>query len=211
MGGGGHGGSCAHNHECDALGCAGDWSLWQNVNKDGVRCLNEAVPGSARSVFKSWSERLDFSTCLMSNDDDPELLLFVPFSSDVKIKGLSVVGGGGGSAPSKVRIFINREDLDLSSAGDTAPVQEIELAEDSQGQLEYPTRYAKFQGVGNVTLHFPSNVGGVDQTCIHYIGFKGESTQMRRDAVATVVYEAAPQPKDHKVPGGESGAFNLIQ
>lgn len=38
-------------------------------------------------------------------------------------------------------------------------------------------RYSKFQGVGNITLHFPDNFGG-DTTKIHYIGLKGEATQV---------------------------------
>lgn len=39
------------------------------------------------------------------------------------------------------------------------------------------TRYSKFQSVANITLHFPENFGG-DTTQIHYIGFKGEATQV---------------------------------
>lgn len=38
-------------------------------------------------------------------------------------------------------------------------------------------RYSRFQGVGNLTLHFPENFGG-DATQIHYIGLKGEATQV---------------------------------
>lgn len=38
-------------------------------------------------------------------------------------------------------------------------------------------RYSKFQGVGNLSLHFPDNFGG-DTSQIHYIGLKGEATQV---------------------------------
>lgn len=43
-----------------------------------VSALNEAVDGSAKSVLKPWEHRLDFSTVLESNDDDPELIVFIP-------------------------------------------------------------------------------------------------------------------------------------
>jgi hypothetical protein len=43
-----------------------------------VSALNEAVDGSAKSVLKAWEHRLDFSTVLESNDDDPELIVFIP-------------------------------------------------------------------------------------------------------------------------------------
>ena len=41
----------------------------------------------------------------------------------------------------------------------------------------YTLRYSKFQSVASITLHFPENFGG-DATQIHYIGFKGEATQV---------------------------------
>jgi hypothetical protein len=71
-------GSCTHQHDCEEHACAADWSLFKNIEMSGVRALNEAIDGSAKSVFKPWENRLDFSTALESNDDDPELILFIP-------------------------------------------------------------------------------------------------------------------------------------
>ena len=52
-----------------------------------VWALNEARAGSVRGVFRPWAERLDMSLpTLDSNDDDPELLIHVPFNGTVKIK-----------------------------------------------------------------------------------------------------------------------------
>lgn len=49
--------------------------------------LNEAEAGSVRGVFRPWSQRLDLTLpTLNSNDDDPELLIHVPFNGCVKIK-----------------------------------------------------------------------------------------------------------------------------
>ncbi|KAM6544190.1 hypothetical protein CsatB_008637 [Cannabis sativa] len=124
------------------------------------------------------------------------------FTSDVKIKSISVVGGADGTSPSKMRAFLNREGIDFSDAQSMQAVQEWELAENSQGVLEYQTRYSKFQSVGNITLHFPENFGG-DASQIHYIGFKGEATQLKRDVVATIVYEITPNPSDHKEEEGK--------
>lgn len=39
-------------------------------------------------------------------------------------------------------------------------------------------RIAKFTNVNHLTLFFPSNFGG-DHTRIHYIGLKGDFTQVR--------------------------------
>jgi hypothetical protein len=43
---------------------------------------------------------------LESNEGDPELLVFVPFTSDVKIKSISIVGGPEGTSPSKLRVYV---------------------------------------------------------------------------------------------------------
>ena len=66
------------------------------------------------------------------------------------------------------------------------------------------TQVTKFNGVHSIDLHFPSNLGGADATEIAFIGFKGEFSERRREAV-TAVYETRPVPTDHKVPGAEQG------
>ncbi|KAK8921733.1 hypothetical protein KSP39_PZI020145 [Platanthera zijinensis] len=58
-------------------------------------------------------------------------------------------------------------------------------------------RYARFQSAASLTLHFPVNFGA-ETTKIHYIGLRGEATQLKRDAVANIVYELYPNPSEHK-------------
>ncbi|GBG76510.1 hypothetical protein CBR_g22258 [Chara braunii] len=204
----GHGATCSHDHDCGAHSCGADWSLYKTVDIPRVRALNEAVDGSAKTVIKTWERRLDFSTYVES-EDDPELIIFIPFTADVKIKSISIIGGVDGTSPSKMRVFLNREDIDFANANDVNPVQEWELAENLRGELEYQTRYPKFQGIANITLHFSGNFGG-DVTRIHYIGFRGESTQMTRKPVTNVVYELMPQLKDHKTKAEHGGAWNPV-
>ncbi|KAG6409565.1 hypothetical protein SASPL_127605 [Salvia splendens] len=178
-----------------------------------VSALNEAVSGSVKSVFKDWEQRLNSSEgYLESNEDDPELIVFIPFTSDVKLKSISIVGGADGTSPAKMRAFINREGIDFSDAQNMQAVQEWDLAENLQGVLEYQTRYSRFQSVGNLTLHFPVNFGGdASTTQIHYIGLKGEATQLKRDVVATIVYEITPNPSDHKTQAETGGSLGHVE
>ncbi|XP_062097851.1 uncharacterized protein LOC133803756 [Humulus lupulus] len=202
--------ACLHDHSCEDHDCSSDWSLYKHIDLPKVSALNEATPGSVKSVFKAWEHRLNSTgEHLESNEGDPELLVFIPFTSDVKIKSICVVGGADGTSPSKMRAFINREGIDFSDAQSMQAIQEWELAENSQGVLEYQTRYSKFQSVGNITLHFPENFGG-DASQIHYIGFKGEATQLKRDVVATIVYELMPNPSDHKTKA-EGGGLSHVE
>ncbi|KAI0507986.1 hypothetical protein KFK09_014116 [Dendrobium nobile] len=201
--------SCTHDHDCEDHNCAADWSLYKHINLDQVTALNESVAGSIKSVFKAWDRRLDNSEgFLESNEGDPELLVFIPFTSDVKIKSISVVGGAEGTSPSKMRAFINRDGIDFSDAQNMQPVQEWELAENLQGILEYQTRYPRFQSVGSLTLHFPENFGA-NATQIYYIGLRGEATQLKRDAVTNVVYELYPNPSEHK--SSDVGRFSHVE
>ncbi|CAN6441514.1 unnamed protein product [Victoria cruziana] len=175
--------ACLHDHSCEEHDCGSEWSLFKHID-----------------MPKGFLE---------SNDGDPELLVFIPFTSDVKIKSISVVGGADGTSPSKMRAFINRDGIDFSDAENMQPVQEWELAENVQGMLEYQTRYSRFQSVGNLTLHFPENFGG-DTTQIYYVGLRGEATQLKRDAVAKVVYELMPNPSDHKVKNEAGGGISKV-
>ncbi|PNY09236.1 PITH domain-containing protein 1-like [Trifolium pratense] len=212
--------ACLHDHSCEDHDCSSDWSLYKHIDLDKVSALNEATTGTVKSVFKAWEHRLNTSgEHLESNEGDPELLVFIPsrelssvgrFTSDVKIKSISIVGGADGTSPSKMRAFINRDGIDFSDAQSMQAIQEWDLAENMQGVLEYQTRYSKFQSVGNITLHFPDNFGG-DTTKIHYIGLKGEATQLKRDVVATIVYELMPNPSDHKTRAETGGGFSHVE
>ncbi|XP_057516413.1 uncharacterized protein LOC130797713 [Amaranthus tricolor] len=203
--------ACSHDHSCEDHNCSSDWSLYKHIDLSKVSALNEAIQGSAKSVFRSWEHRLNSAGAFLeSNEGDPELIVFIPFTSDVKIKGISIVGGADGTSPSKMRAFINREGIDFSDAESMPPVQEWDLVENLQGILEYQTRYSKFQSVGNLTLHFPDNFGA-DTSQIHYIGLKGEATQLKRDVAVNIVYELMPNPSDHKTRAETGGGLSQIE
>ncbi|KAF5831916.1 galactose-binding domain-like protein [Dunaliella salina] len=177
-----------------------------------VRCLNEAVPGSCRNVFKSWEKRLEPTQVpLRSNEDDPELLLHIPFDGAVKLKAISVIGSGDPSkSPSKMKVWVNREDVDFAAAERMPPVQEWELQpENVGGVLEYPTQVAKFSGVHTLDMLFTGNFGA-DITEIHFVGLKGEFSERKRAAVEAV-YESRGIPADHKVPEKEAGSWGGAQ
>jgi PITH domain len=58
-----------------------------------VRCLNEATENSSQGVFRAWDKRLEAPENPMeSNEDDPELLLHVPFEGAAKVKALCIIG-----------------------------------------------------------------------------------------------------------------------
>jgi len=197
----GHG-VCPHDHgnlPQDEAGAARD-SLYNFIDTNKVRALNESIPEACQHIIKPWHRRLE-TTDVMTSGEDAELLIFVPFTEVVKLRAIVVIGGDGGSAPSSMRVYINREDVDFDLAHNSVALQEWELSEDDRGgELEYPTKYSKFGSVSNVTLHFPANFGA-DCTALHFLGFKGETTSITtKQAILNTVYESAPNVKDHKIP-----------
>lgn len=66
-----------------------------------------------------------------------------------------------------------------------------------------PLNRAKWNNTTSIDIFFENNHGNgeEDVTRLQYLGFKGEWTLLNREAIV-VSYEAAANPKDHKVMQG---------
>jgi len=201
-----HGGCCGGHDHGGAPGLQGEefgvqYSLYTKIDLPNVQCFNEAEENSARNVFKPWDQRKDRDKFVIS-DADEELLINIPFTGNVKLKGLIVMGGEDGTHPSKVRLFKNRPHMTFDAAAAKAD-QEFELVQDDEGVIEYAPKVVTFSSVHHLTLHFPSNLGGEEETKIYYVGLKGEFSKAERTGVVNAVYEARPMAKDHKAENQE--------
>ncbi|KAK2722431.1 PITH domain-containing protein GA19395-like [Artemia franciscana] len=188
-----HSSSCGCDH-VETLGV--EYSLYSKINMESLECLNESADGSGKLVFKPWDERLD-RTKFVQSDVDEELLFNIPFTGNVKLKGIIVIGGERGSHPSKMRLFKNREQMTFDDVQSKAD-QEFELVEDQSGMLEYPVKVVTFTSVHHLSIHFPSNYGA-ETTEIYYIGLRGEWTEAHRHGVTICSYETMPSISDHIV------------
>ncbi|KAJ3299763.1 PITH domain-containing protein 1 [Borealophlyctis nickersoniae] len=196
-----HHGHDGHDHDGPDRGA--EFSLYRQVDIDRVICLNEGEEGSGKNVFKSWEQRIDTSKFVESDADEQ-------FTANVKLKSIAIIGAPGEAGPSKMKAFINREDVDFDSAESISPDQEWELVRDvPRGEVaEYHTRIAKFSNLRNITLYFPENFGA-DTTKIYYIGLKGEWMEVKKDPIITI-YELAANPADHKTKA-DVAAGSMIQ
>lgn len=183
---------CGSSHDATELGV--QYNLYQKIDKDNVECLNEYEEGSGVKVFKPWEERLCHEKYVESDADD-ELLFNIPFTGNVKLKGLIITGNPDASYPSKVKLYKNRPNMTFDDTGIEAD-QEFELSRDLDGTHEYPIRVVKFSSVHHLTLHFTGN-HGAERTRINYIGMKGEWTEGHHHGVTICTYESRPQISDH--------------
>lgn len=193
-----------HDHDHDGPDRGSEFSLFRYVDIENVRCLNEETSGSCKYLFKPWDERLNESNPVLS-DADEQLILIVPFTGSMKLKSIAIYTGGMstdvGSAPEKMKAFVNRDDIDFDSVEDIKCTQEWELVNPltdgvEREVIEYRTKMTKFTGVRQLILFFPSNFSGGDVTRIDYIGFKGEFEEFKREPVVTL-YELNANPADH--------------
>ncbi|KAI8820091.1 galactose-binding domain-like protein [Fimicolochytrium jonesii] len=189
-GGHGHGHDHDHDHDHDGPDRGSEYTLYQQVDLDNVTCLNESDDGAIKKVFKTWDQRNDRTT-FVESDVDEQLIVHIPFTANIKLKSIAVVGGPGEEAPASMKAYVNRADLDFDTAEATPPAQEWELVHGDTTSTaaalipEYPTRMTKFQNVRHLTLYFPSNFGA-EVTRIFYIGLKGEWDVIKKDPVITV-------------------------
>ncbi|GAB1868788.1 UPF0424 protein C1orf128-like protein [Camponotus japonicus] len=183
--------NCGSTHDTTELGV--NYNLYEKIDKDRVQCLNEDEEGSGAKVFKTWENRLDKSEYVQS-DIDAELLFNIPFTGDVKLKGLIIIGDEDYS-PKTVKLYKNRPHMVFDDVN-ISPEQEFELITDLYGVHEYPVRTVKFSSVQHLSLHFVGDQN-MEQIKIYYIGLKGEWTPTHKHGVTICTYEARPLISDH--------------
>lgn len=124
----------------------------------------------------------DDDAVFLQSDCDEQLLITINFRQVVKLHSIRIKSLNADAAPDTVKIFANPINLGFDAAESDPATQTLELSPEvvAEGQV-IPLRFVKFQRVNSVSLFFPSNHGGEDQTVIHKIqlyGAGGNSTNM---------------------------------
>ncbi len=192
----GHGDGHDHSHDLEP---ALQSNLYKQINFDGIVTLNEAEPRSGAAITqKTWDERLNDEPVLES-DADEQVLMHVPFAGSCKLYSIMIRTSDSDSAPQTLKLFRNRDDMDFSLAADLKPTQILTLPKSNE-VAEVALNRALWNGTTSINLFFEDNHSGgeEDVTRISYLGFKGDFMALNREPVH-VLYEAAANPKDHKV------------
>lgn len=131
-----------------------------------------------------------------------ELVIYIPFTGEIRIKSVCVIGGEDGTAPSKLKLYKDVEAVDINILEDKKPVQIIDLSEvNPNGELEYMVNMSKFNNVSNIVVGFDENFGAPN-TSIQFLGFKGEKLREKVKVVQTV-YEIQANIAEFKKIHGE--------
>eukprot|EP00938_MAST-03A_sp_MAST-3A-sp1_P004915 g4915.t1 len=147
----GHSGSGGHGHEHDHTsdhshdqGEVDGVDLFPQIDMDKVRCLNDRR-SSGKCCLKPYAKRLDHRTYLLSEEDDPEVILHVPFTEGVRLAGICICADDNTNAPRNVKIFVNREDVDFGLAEDLkADLYLKDMHKDVSADVFY---FPRFKGI----------------------------------------------------------------
>jgi hypothetical protein len=174
-------------------------SLNSFIDSDKIAAWNVREPPAAVAAMVDIAQSTE-----LHSDADEEMLFHFPFTEFVKIRAVSIIGGGGGFSPSEVALYTNTTRMaGFDDANGTKVQQTIQLVDTSDDdEILYVLEAVKFMSVGNLTLFVKHSFDG-DETRLRRVVFYGESTKMEtKPQLATnVVYELRANPADHRDDG----------
>lgn len=180
-----------------------------HVNFDELDCFNQKESVKIKRVVRCFEEKLlhDTNTEIGTESDyGPDLVVFLPFQGEMRIKSICVIGGFDGAAPSKMKLYKNENNVDANICEEKKPVQVIDLA-DNQDGIDYPVSLSKFTNVSNLVLGFTDNFG-TDTTQIKFIGIKGELLRAK-PKMGAISYEVRANYSKFETPEDLNHAANL--
>ncbi|OBS74576.1 hypothetical protein A6R68_14906, partial [Neotoma lepida] len=142
------------------------YQLYLRLYLEQLQCLG---------IFKPWEERTDRSK-FVESDADEELQFNIPFTSNVKLKGIIIMGEKDDSHPSEMRLYKNIRQMSFDDT-EREPDQTFSLNRDITRELEYATKISQFSNVYHLSIHI-SKYFGADITKIFYNGLRGEWTEL---------------------------------
>ncbi|CAL8085320.1 unnamed protein product [Calicophoron daubneyi] len=105
-----HGGRCCHSLQIENPAEA--FSVYKFIDISSVECLNESVSGSGKLVFKPYEDRR--SSSFVESESDEELLFNIPFTANIKLKGIIISGEPSDEHPKVVTLYRNRPFMTFS-------------------------------------------------------------------------------------------------
>ena len=158
--------------------------LFPFIDIEGIQCFNERKAGLCKNVVRPLNERYNFEKGPLKSGYGKDMVIVIPFTCEVRVKCICLIGGDDNESPSKMNLFKNEEVVDISIQEERKAVQEIDLAE---GDCDYPTNVAKFSSVSNLVIGVDGSFGA-RKTSLKFIGLKGEKLR-NKVKVFDTVYE----------------------
>ena len=171
-----------HEHKAPAPGACSKPEPLEDLERT-TSVLNATNSDAIKAVM-SFPAPADGPSEPLQSDSDEQLLVTIQLRQIYKLHSLKVSGPADGSAPSTIKLFINRDNMDFNDAEDLPPTQTLEL---KGASATLPLQFTKFQAVSSLTVFLESNQGDTESTALsrlELIGVPVETTSERHDAAA---------------------------
>lgn len=136
--------------------------LLEYIEFPSLECLNEQPQHSVANALKQGYREDD--GLYLESDADEQLLVNIAFHTKVRIHSITIKGPSDGTAPRRVKLYVNRASLGFSDVGSLAPAQEFVLTSDQVAGEPVPLKLVKFQHVGMLSVFVEDNQGGEETT-----------------------------------------------
>jgi hypothetical protein len=129
--------------------------LMKHVKIDESYCLNQSKDHNVVDLLNR------IKGTYLSSSSDEQLLLYLPFRIRLGLKYFSIMAVDDSSCPKKIKIFVNRHDMDFDSVETITADHEMVLNEKQCNGKEriLLKNQLKFKSVNSLTLFVSSNFG----------------------------------------------------
>jgi len=107
----------------------------------------------------------------LKSDADEQLIISLALPSISKLTAIKLAGPGDGSAPSKVKLFINKQSMSFDDCTDYPATQEFTLSAAEATLQLHPT---KFASVSSLTVFIENNQADGEVTQLSHLQLVGQ-------------------------------------
>lgn len=149
--------------------------LLNKINLNECGALNLCDQQSSSDLALLFTQNLDESAVSIKSENDEQLLLFLPFSSRVKLEAIGLALPFGESCPKKIKLFAGKKNMDFDDAETMKATRTINIKEmptpPEDGDAEndettpsfwsksFPLKLTKFRNINFLTIFVQSNHG----------------------------------------------------
>lgn len=101
--------------------------LFELIDFSGVMCFNERRENSVKNVIRMFDNKFDFSKGPLKSGSGKDMVIVIPFTCEVRVKCIALVGGDDGESPQTMKCYKNEEVVDIDIQEDKKPVQQFDL------------------------------------------------------------------------------------
>ncbi|KAL0483411.1 hypothetical protein AKO1_014595 [Acrasis kona] len=151
--------------------------IMQKIDESKVECINQSTYHTVKHLIQNSNAiELNYNKYLESGSDEL-LLIHIPFVEEVHLTQIEFFAPQDDSCPQLVKLFVNKQDMNLDDALSTKPQKDIGLSH-SDVTEKNPTPFnlgsRKFSNVSTLSILVQDNYGG-DSTKLYAVRFSGKA------------------------------------